>query len=83
MIKLKNIQGIARKSGEDEFGNYYLEYNLDLEDIELDEDGNEIWDICEECGKEITEGWVCMDGGETYCRSCIEIEKEGVVNEKK
>jgi len=69
LIRLSNIEGIARKSGIDQHGNRWIEYSLDFPD---DPDYK---DECCVCGKLIQEGWLCGDGGEVACYDCVTLPK--------
>lgn len=30
--------------------------------------------ICEICGEETREGWLCLDGGDEMCMECVVVE---------
>ncbi len=65
-IVLHDIQGIARKSGTDEHGNEWIQFEVDY--FAGQEPGE-----CSLCGeKELTEGWMCLDGGEEVCDSHVD-----------
>ena len=72
-IKLHDIQGIVRKSGIDEEGCSWLQYELEQDFSTIDDDGEPLEDTCCICGEKITSGWLCGDGGETACNDCVEI----------
>ena len=64
-IKLHNIEGIARLSGEDKNGNKWLQFEVDY--LAGQEDGK-----CSICGAALPQGWMCLDGGEEVCTNHIE-----------
>jgi hypothetical protein len=64
-IKLSNIEGIAVKSGTDEHGNIWTQFEVDY--FAGQEPGE-----CAICGAEIESGWMCMDGGDEVCDSHVE-----------
>ncbi len=59
-ITLTNIKGIARKSGTDENGNEWIEFEVDAFAEQLPGE-------CSICGAELEEGWQCLDGGDEVC----------------
>jgi hypothetical protein len=64
-IKLSNVAGIARLSGTDENGCYWIEFEVDY--FAEQEPGE-----CSICGAELASGWMCLDGGEEVCSEHIE-----------
>jgi hypothetical protein len=67
-MKLKVTGGISRLQAEDKHGNAYIEFEVDY--FAEQQDGE-----CAMCGKTINHGWLCLDGGEEYCTSCVEVEE--------
>jgi hypothetical protein len=67
-IKLTNIQGIARKSGTDQDGLAWIEF-------EVDELAEQTTGECSICGAEIASGWLCLDGGDEACDEHVEYEE--------
>ncbi|GEM_PF-4918403 len=60
-IILSNIEGISRKSGTDEHGNTWTEFEVDY--LAEQEPGE-----CSICSAtELESGWLCLDGGEEVC----------------
>ena len=59
-IRLTNMQGIARKSGTDQYGNAWIEF-------EVDKLAEQTTGECSICGMTIYSGWLCLDGGEEVC----------------
>lgn len=59
-IILHNIEGFVRKSGTDELGNQWIEFEVDY--LAEQEPGE-----CSICGAELESGWLCLDGGEEVC----------------
>lgn len=69
-IKLHDIQGIARnKSGLDDHNNAWTEFEVDYSAEQ--EDGE-----CSICGKTLSSGWMCLDGGDEVCDSHVEYAGE-------
>ncbi len=66
IITLKNIEGIARLSGEDENGNLWVQF-------EVDSFAEQSPGECSICGAELWEGWLCLDGGEEVCDEHINL----------
>ena len=64
-VKLHDIQGIARKSGTDEHGNQWIEFEVDY--LAEQEDGE-----CSICGAVLSSGWLCLDGGEEVCAEHVD-----------
>jgi len=84
-IKLKDITGIARKSGTDEHGNIWVQDELDPFGRDCDCDGEcnpddcpRFVEECTICGLKIENGWTCLDGGDFVCADHIELS--GVKN---
>ncbi len=63
-IRLSGIEGIARRSGTDQWGNKWLQFDVDWM---AEESAGE----CNICGMMLTRGWLCLDGGEEVCTSHI------------
>lgn len=59
-IVLHDVEGIARKSGTDQNGCAWLQFEVDY--FAEQEDGE-----CSICGATIFKGWLCMDGGDEVC----------------
>ena len=57
---------ISRLRGQDEYDLYWIEFETDWFA------GGEAGE-CSICSKEITEGWLCLDGGEEVCSSHINL----------
>lgn len=60
-VFLVTLDGFARKSGTDADGARWTE--SEREDGELDD--------CAECGALISDGWLCLDGGEIVCNAHV------------
>ena len=65
VIKLHNVEGIARKTGIDTNGNSWLEFEVDYFADQVDGE-------CVICGATLTSGWTCLDGGEEVCSEHID-----------
>ena len=65
-IKLHNVEGIAGHSGTDEYGNNWIEFEVDYFAEQIDGE-------CSICGKVISQGWMCLDGGDEVCAEHIKI----------
>jgi len=65
IIKLRDIQGIARLSGTDENGNVWTQFEVDY--MAEQEDGE-----CCICGARLETGWLCSDGGDEVCNKHVE-----------
>ena len=72
-IVLHDVQGIARKSGTDEHGNEWVEFEVDA--FAEQEPGE-----CSICGETLHDGWMCLDGGEEVCSSHVEYTDTDVAN---
>lgn len=64
IVALTNIQGFALKTGEDQYGNHWTEFETDYF---ADQQPGE----CSICQAEIESGWLCLDGGEEVCHDHI------------
>ena len=64
-IKLTDLHGINRLSGTDEQGNHWREFHVDY--LAEQSDG-----VCSKCGKGLSSGWMCLDGGEEICGEHVE-----------
>lgn len=64
-ITLHNIEGFARKSGIDQDGNHWIQFEVDY--MAEQEPGE-----CCICGAVTESGWLCLDGGEECCDSHVE-----------
>ncbi len=81
-IRLHNLQGFARKSGTDDSGNAWIEFELDAYAIDCDCDGPEcdpdvcprLGTECSICGDRIESGWLCLDGGDEVCDRHVQCE---------
>jgi hypothetical protein len=63
-LHLTDIQGFMRLSGVDEYGNHYIQFEVDyMAEQEIGE--------CSLCGEKMDSGWLCLDGGDEYCNQCI------------
>jgi hypothetical protein len=65
VIRLHNLQGIARKSGTDDHGNFWVEFEVD---VFAEQEAGE----CSICGESIEVGWLCLDGGDEVCDEHVE-----------
>lgn len=84
-IILLNVEGIARKSGTDQHGRAWIQYDIDplardpdhclqsCDGFECDPDTcPRFYDECAECRQKFyVSGWLCLDGGETACEDCV------------
>jgi hypothetical protein len=66
-VVLHNVEGVARKSGTDQYGNQWIEFEVDYFAEQMPGE-------CCICGKEIESGWICLDGGDECCDSHVELE---------
>lgn len=64
-IILHDIEGIALKSGTDEQGNHWVQF-------EVDSLAEQFPGTCSICGETIDSGWLCLDGGEEVCSDHVE-----------
>jgi hypothetical protein len=67
-IVLHDVTGIARRTGTDQHGLTWQEFDVDYGALE--EAGE-----CVICGRRIESGWVCLDGGDEVCDSHLVIEE--------
>lgn len=67
VIRLHNVEGFTCKSGEDENGNLWTQFEVDY--LAEQEDGE-----CCICSAIISAGWLCMDGGEEVCGDHVELD---------
>ena len=72
-IHLWNVEGTARKSGEDFNGNKWMEF-------EVDPLAEQLPGKCCICGTELENGWTCLDGGDEVCSDHI-MQHDGEVPE--
>lgn len=64
-ITLRNIEGIALKTGTDLHGCQWTEFTVDhFAEQEAGE--------CAICGASLESGWLCLDGGEEVCSTHVE-----------
>jgi hypothetical protein len=68
-IRLYNVVGFARKSGTDDHGSEWLEFEVD--GFAEQEPG-----MCSICGAEIESGWMCLDDGQEVCDQHVEYTEE-------
>jgi hypothetical protein len=66
-IVLHNVEGIARKSGTDPNGCQWVQFEVDY--LAEQEEGE-----CCICGRTLTAGWLCLDGGDEVCDEHVEIQ---------
>ena len=52
----------------DEQGNHWREFHVDY--LAEQSDG-----VCAECGKGLSSGWMCLDGGEEICGEHVEFQE--------
>jgi len=64
-VILSDVSGIARKSGTDQHGNRWVEFEVDYQ---AEQEPGE----CCLCGAELESGWVCLDGGDECCEKHVE-----------
>ena len=63
-IILQDIEGFTYKSGTDQHGNKWLEF-------EVDHFAEQIPGECSICQAKIESGWICLDGGEEVCHQHV------------
>lgn len=72
--------GYGRASGVDDYGNAWIEYDIEPSCRECECDGPEceptscprFVDECHACGNAIERsGWLCLDGGDQLCHECV------------
>lgn len=82
MIYLESTEGFARKSGKCADSDCVLtEFDIDPFARECECDGvcdpthcARFIETCSECDKDFEiRGWINLDGGEVYCRSCVKV----------
>ena len=66
-IRLHDMQGFARKSGTDDSGSEWIEF-------ESDAFADQLPGKCDICSDEIYSGWLCLDGGDEVCDSHIDYD---------
>jgi len=54
-VVLHDVDGISKKSGTDEYGNQWTQFEVDYMAEQLPGE-------CSICGKELESGWMCLDG---------------------
>ena len=59
-ITIHHAQGVSRLSGTDYQGNIWTQFEVDY--LAEQEDGE-----CAICHAVLTEGWMCLDGGDEVC----------------
>jgi hypothetical protein len=64
-IRLHDIEGISRLSGTDASGNKWIQFEVDY--FAEQHDGE-----CSICAAVLTQGWMCLDGGDEVCGEHIE-----------
>jgi hypothetical protein len=64
-IRLHHIEGIARRTGIDENGNWWTQFEVDT--FAEQEPGE-----CCLCGAQLESGWLCLDGGDEVCECHVE-----------
>ena len=64
--QLTVTDGFARLSGHDENGCHWIEFTVDYFADETDGE-------CARCGATVSSGWLCLDGADEYCRSCVDV----------
>ena len=65
-INLHNVDGISCLSGTDDNGCIWTQFEVDY--FADQEDGE-----CDICGEVLSEGWMCLDGGDEVCDSHVNI----------
>lgn len=63
-IRLTDVEGFARKSGTDEHGSKWVQFEVDYM---AEQEAGE----CCICGAQLEAGWFCLDGGDEVCSSHI------------
>ena len=63
-IHLVDVEGFARKSGTDEHGCKWIEFEVDYM---AEQEAGE----CCICGARLEAGWLCLDGGDEVCSSHV------------
>lgn len=65
-ITITVTDGISRLSGVCNEGANWTQFEVDY--LAEQTDGE-----CMECNKTISEGWLCLDGGEEACNECVTV----------
>lgn len=65
-ITLTNVEGIARKSGTDQNGANWIQFDVDT--LAEQQPGK-----CDICGRNIMHGWLCLDGGDEVCNRHVRL----------
>lgn len=68
-IILHDVEGIARLSGTDQHGNVWTQFGVDAF---ADQTEGE----CCICGATLSEGWLCLDGGDECCDDHVSFTEE-------
>ncbi len=69
LIILHDMEGFTRLSGTDQHGCVWIQFEVDY--LAEQEDGE-----CSICGAELSEGWMCLDGGDEVCDEHIRYEED-------
>lgn len=69
MITLHDVTGISHKSGTDQQGNSYVEFDADSLAEQLPGE-------CAICGEKIEAGWLRLDEGDEVCPDHIQLIEE-------
>jgi hypothetical protein len=72
-IILHSIEGVSRKSGIDQHGNQWVEFDVDY--FADQDDGN-----CAICGRRLSSGWLCLDGGDEVCNDHVRQVEGGTLD---
>ena len=64
-IPLLHVEGFSRKSGIDSNGNSWVQFEVDY--LAEQTDGE-----CCICSTVLSEGWLCLDGGEEVCSKHVQ-----------
>ena len=67
IIKLSQIEGISRLSGTDSDGCNWIQFEVDYFAEQVD-------GTCMICSKDLSSGWLCLDGGDEVCDDHILIQ---------
>ena len=68
-IILHNMHGLGHKTGTDEHGNQWLEF-------EVDYFADQMPGECCICSAELETGWLCLDSGEEVCESHVTFKED-------
>ena len=63
-VILHDVEDLGRKTGTDEQGNLWIEFEVDYFAQQLPGE-------CSICNAELKTGWLCLDGGEEVCESHV------------